>query len=572
MSSRSVRVGREVCPLDSRYWSRVGGPTPCRRAWPVTLADARRAGGVRGREWSALGLRQRGVNDRAGRVPSPAHDGNHRRSHPPHRPPMTLASTRLALLVALAISPAAAPAAQAWPSPGEGFDWETVGGFPVNATDLALDDLGRLWTFGTPYEADLPEAEGIAILRLDLNDRAAEWEAFDPLFAHGDAVLPLGRGDTVITASNAMRRTTDGGATWAYVPSWDRGFAEVLLEVPFGTTPAPGGEDLSGVLFVAGYNTEDLHRSDDRGATWTPVPFLAPNGRSAHALLLVPEGHAFAGRLLLGTWEAPGLWVSDVGADGRLAMRPGSGGAPGPGWAVEHLAAFPAEAAGSAPGPFRGRLLATGYFANQPDRRAFVSDDGGETWRETARLPEPVEGIPGDAHLAAIGPSSALAIGGRGIVYRTDDGGETWAVVGRTPVTGSGMTSRRLLVGPKGRLYVALYHGGTTNAWVVRTSAAVTVAVSGEAAASAPGAIGLSVTPNPTRTHTTARWRQASAGETRVSVYDARGREVLVLADGHRPAGEQTAEFSTGTLAPGVYVVRVASAEGTASAPLTVAR
>ena len=116
-----------------------------------------------------------------------------------------------------------------------------------------------------------------------------------------------------------------------------------------------------------------------------------------------------------------------------------------------------------------GRILATGYFSGQADNRAFVSDDGGETWRETARLPEPVEGIPGAAWLAVVGERSALAVGGRGIVYRTDDAGETWSVVGRAPVTEGLMTSRELVIGPEGRLYAGLsWRGAARRGWCGR--------------------------------------------------------------------------------------------------------
>jgi hypothetical protein len=45
-----------------------------------------------------------------------------------------------------------------------------------------------------------------------------------------------------------------------------------------------------------------------------------------------------------------------------------------------------------------------------------------------------------------------------------------------------------------------------------------------------------------------------------------------MLADGLRQSGEQSAEIETGALAPGVYVVRVVSLGGTASARLTVTR
>ncbi|MEL7360955.1 MAG: T9SS type A sorting domain-containing protein [Bacteroidota bacterium] len=80
------------------------------------------------------------------------------------------------------------------------------------------------------------------------------------------------------------------------------------------------------------------------------------------------------------------------------------------------------------------------------------------------------------------------------------------------------------------------------------------------------------VYPNPTSGSATVRYGLDEASEVRVTVYDALGRQVAVLAEGTREAGWHTAVFNEATLASGVYVVRVEAAGAVASQRLTVLR
>ncbi|HIG75941.1 MAG TPA: T9SS type A sorting domain-containing protein [Bacteroidetes bacterium] len=457
-----------------------------------------------------------------------------------------LFSLALAALAASLGGPASAQPTGGWPAPGEGFRWETVGDRPVNALDLLFDADGRLWAAGKE-----------PVARLDDPDHPdAEWVRFEDIII-ADAVLVLGRGDTLIAGSSRLRWSTDGGATWSGVHD-DGGY--ILREVP--PTPGLPADLRPGHLLAAG--PEGVARSADRGATWVRIPGL-PDNAWPHAMLLLPPGHPHAGRLLAGTLRF-GVFVGAPGEGGALALERTAESDPWTtgGRAIEHLAALPAD------GPYAGRILATGFYNQQADNRAFYSDDGGETWTESAsRLPEPADGIPGDAFLAVVGPGSAFAAGGRGIIYRTDDGGGSWRVVGRAPVTEDGMTVRELVVGPEGRLYAGLSLAGTALAWVVRT--AETVVASAAESPAAPE-LSLAVEPNPSAGRTAVRWRQESAGSARVSVFDARGREVLVLADGHRQPGEHRIKLDASGLVPGAYVVRVATPGGTASGRLSVVR
>ncbi|MEM1054397.1 MAG: reprolysin-like metallopeptidase [Bacteroidota bacterium] len=89
-----------------------------------------------------------------------------------------------------------------------------------------------------------------------------------------------------------------------------------------------------------------------------------------------------------------------------------------------------------------------------------------------------------------------------------------------------------------------------------------TFEISATAALAAKSGVELAlgaIAPNPTRGAARVPFTLAEAGEVRVAVYDVQGREVAVLAEGHHAAGSQEAIWAAGDLAPGVYVVRLAT-------------
>ena len=86
------------------------------------------------------------------------------------------------------------------------------------------------------------------------------------------------------------------------------------------------------------------------------------------------------------------------------------------------------------------------------------------------------------------------------------------------------------------------------------------------------GPLELTAMPNPASGTVTVRFALSEASGVRLTVHDVLGREVAVLLDGDQPAGTHTAALDTSTLAPGVYVVRLAAGEETQSQRLTVVR
>lgn len=80
------------------------------------------------------------------------------------------------------------------------------------------------------------------------------------------------------------------------------------------------------------------------------------------------------------------------------------------------------------------------------------------------------------------------------------------------------------------------------------------------------------IRPNPASAGAELGFTLGTAGTVSVSLYDANGRSVAVLADGYRAAGRHTLRIDTDGLALGVYHVRIGAAGTITSTTLTVAR
>jgi len=82
--------------------------------------------------------------------------------------------------------------------------------------------------------------------------------------------------------------------------------------------------------------------------------------------------------------------------------------------------------------------------------------------------------------------------------------------------------------------------------------------------------------PNPTRVSAAIDYAVPRHANLRLSVFDLAGREVEVLARGPHPPGRYRASWNArterGALAPGLYMIRLASSAGTLSRKLVVAR
>ena len=89
----------------------------------------------------------------------------------------------------------------------------------------------------------------------------------------------------------------------------------------------------------------------------------------------------------------------------------------------------------------------------------------------------------------------------------------------------------------------------------------------------APAASSLAVGPNPAGAAGAAvRFTLAAPRRVRLTLVDALGRTVAVLAAGDRAAGEHAARLDTSRLAPGIYVLRLDAGQETAARRVAVVR
>ena len=130
-----------------------------------------------------------------------------------------------------------------------------------------------------------------------------------------------------------------------------------------------------------------------------------------------------AGRII-----GAGLWGLATSDDGGASYTPVAG--------LWEYFRFDATAVGVLEGaaPDGGdRLVATLIDPQRPGRVCFVlvSDDGGDTWRETFTLTGDPNGTARD--VVDFGGGRAVIAMDGGHVWQTDDAGESWAVVGIVP-------------------------------------------------------------------------------------------------------------------------------------------
>ncbi len=79
--------------------------------------------------------------------------------------------------------------------------------------------------------------------------------------------------------------------------------------------------------------------------------------------------------------------------------------------------------------------------------------------------------------------------------------------------------------------------------------------------------------PNPASGVTRIQFALTESAPVHLAIYDLMGREVVVLADGEvQPQGTFDASFDASTLAPGTYLYRLSTPNGSVSRALIVVR
>lgn len=98
-------------------------------------------------------------------------------------------------------------------------------------------------------------------------------------------------------------------------------------------------------------------------------------------------------------------------------------------------------------------------------------------------------------------------------------------------------------------------------------------AVTGKEEVELPLALELSQNyPNPFNPQTTIEYLLPQTGNVRLALYDLQGREVRVLIDGQRPAGQHTVRFDATGLPSGSYVYRIEAGSAQTAKVMVVIR
>ena len=309
------------------------------------------------------------------------------------------------------------------------------------------------------------------------------------------------------------------------------------------------GFDGDGNLYVANYGARTLER-------------IAPDGtRSTYATVLTGNlsgvlVHPTTGVIYVTNYTANTVGIAT--GDGTLTPFLSNGGRPqlnGPvGMAVDD----------------EGRL----YVSNFNDGKIFRVTEGGEM-TEIADLEGPNFSTTG---FIAYGGGAIYATNiGNNIIERVslaDGSVETIAGSGaQGTVDGPGETAR--FNAPNG---IASNAAGDTLYVSEERSRAVRRIVIGAATSAESSAVPtgasllLQAYPNPSAASSVLRFRLERAGRVTVAVYDVLGRRVRLVTEAERGAGWHEVALDTSTLAPGIYLADVRTAEARATQRLHVVR
>ncbi len=328
----------------------------------------------------------------------------------------------------------------------------------------------------------------------------------------------------------------------------------------------PGGVVTVGGRLAGGRNADGTVVRSSSVAQWTP----AGGWRALAGGLFDASGAPLVWALLA---EADGSVVAggrfDLAANGDAGPAPARNVARWTGTAWETfggpLPSFGVPTAVRALVRWNGLLVAGGTFAQvaQPsgtvlDARAVAAWDG-TAWRALPGLDSDVSGL-------AVVDGELFASGGLG-QRAARWTGTAWVPLGDDAPAGA------FEIVAAGR---SLYLGGVfETAGGMGSPALARFDLDGTVSAELPAAAetaALAVFPNPARTSAAFRFRTDAPGYVRITLLDALGRTVAVLADGEMAAGEQTVRADVSRLPAGVYVARVAAGGRVQTQRLTVVR
>jgi uncharacterized repeat protein (TIGR01451 family) len=352
----------------------------------------------------------------------------------------------LSFVLLISLTSASAPVADFTATPLSG-----KAPLQVSFTDLSLNSpTGWSWYFG---DEDFTEA-------WTLQSGGSEWS---PRCGHTIVALPDGSivlmgGGTNIYApgydSNEVWRSTDKGATWTLVnssPGWSarRGHTSVVL--PDGSIVLMGGRE-------AGSFFNDVWRSTDKGSTWVLVTDNPGwSRRSGHSSMAMPDGSI----MLMGGETNNGIDSNDVwrstdkGATWTLVNS-------SPGWSERYTLSSVAMPDGSIV-LMGGRDYFTGYKND-----TWRSTDNGTTW---IQMNKSAGWAARDGHSSVAMPDGSIVLMGGVInggletndIWRSMDNGTTWI----QQTAGAGWTPREqhssVIMADGSIVLMGGYNGGWMN-------------------------------------------------------------------------------------------------------------
>ncbi len=325
-----------------------------------------------------------------------------------------------------------------------------------------------------------------------------------------------------------------------------------------------------GVYRLAGETWTRLHTHELRGLT--TVPGLGLFGRDYSRVRRATTG-SIVGTADGGAVRALTAWDGQLVAGGSFESLDGA--------AQGRLARFDSWDWSDVGHPLQGDVTALGTWQDQlvvageltlPDQdgRQVVIGDGG-AWQVLPGLfDDDVRAICQYGDLLVVG-GEFTRVGELAAAHVVAWDGSSWRPLGSgcdDDVTALTVRDDRLWLG--GHFHVA---GGVPAHHLTWWQQADPTGV--EETPTAPAT--LAVFPNPANPATTIRFTLATAGRARLDVHDLAGRRIGRLLDGERPAGAH-AVIWRGTddhgraVSSGVYLVRLTSADGTASQAVTLVR
>jgi hypothetical protein len=416
---------------------------------------------------------------------------------------------------------------------------------------------------------------------------SSQWVVTSPVIGVPDDMVGclLVSGANLFVGAEGVLLSTDNGASWSEA---DSGFFGVYggLAKSNGTSRTVStlrGEDISclvasGTNLFAGTAGGHVYLSTNTGTFWTAVDSGLPYPNQPVFSLAISGTNLFAGT---GYWGEPGGGVFRSTDNGTSWTAVNAGSPKYPSDTTQYLSIHSLAVSG------------TNLFAGTGDDGVFLSTDNGASWTATGLTNT------GVAALVFSGTSLFAGTSGGGVLLSTDNG-TNWTAVdngltknsfdGLIYVNALAISGTNLFAGTLGGVFLSTNNGST---WTpvntgLTDSAVLALAVSGTnifalvfsentyggfvwrrplsemitsvepPTSESPREFLLSQNyPNPFNPSTTIRFELPKASQVTLTVYDVLGREVSVLVNERRDAGDYEVKFDGSNLASGVYFYRL---------------